>query len=276
MLADGLAEGGAPARVVGRDVMGAACCAEPAHAMRQARRGKPHLRITKAFTDPPQNLAFVHPQSVEPDDCMTPGHVLIERVQHPFDMNSRRAHRRQEHRRTGRSAHVALVARHNDAEIGADRSGDQPFAPVDDKLVAVAAGGCQQHRGVRSGTRSRFGHHEARADLPRRHRPQPLLFLALLGDFFDKVHVAFIRRETVERHRPERRIAGCLEYDRLASVIEPQSTPIAADMRAEETCLAPERDEFAPQILARPVRGLPPVGLERKDPISHKPLGTLL
>jgi hypothetical protein len=59
-------------------------------------------------------------------------------------------------------------------------------------------------------------------------------------------------------------------------MIEPQPTPIATDMRTEETCLAPERDEFAPQILARPVHGLPPVGLERKDPVSHKPRGTLL
>ena len=244
--------------------------------MRQARRGEPHLRIAKALADPAQNLAFVHPQSVEPDDCMTPGHVLVERVQHPFDMNPRRAHRRQEHRRAGGSARVALVARHDDAEIGADRAGDQPFAPVDDKLVAVAAGGRQQHRGVRSGAGSRFGHHKARADLPRRHRPQPLLLLALLGDFFEKVHVAFVGREAVERHRPERRVAGGLEHDRLAAVIEPEPAPIAPDMRAEETCLAPERDEFAPQILARPMRGLPRVALERKDPVSHKPLGTLL
>jgi hypothetical protein len=59
-------------------------------------------------------------------------------------------------------------------------------------------------------------------------------------------------------------------------VIEPQATPIAANMRAEETCLASERDQFPPQILARPMRGLPRVGLERKDSIPHKPLGKLL
>ena len=103
-----------------------------------------------------------------------------------------------------------------------------------------------------------------------------MLFLALLGDFLEKVHIAFIGREAVEGHRPERRVAGGLEYDRLAAVIEPEPTPIAADMRAEQTCLAPERDQFAPQILARPVRGLPRVGLEWNDPVSHKPFGTLL
>src|SRR6202040_1457292 len=87
---------------------------------------------------------------------------------------------------------------------------------------------------------------------------------------------AFVGREAVERHRPERRVASGLEDDRLAAVIEPQPAPIAADMRTEETGLAPERHQLAPQILARPMRGLPRVGLERKDPISHKPLGTLL
>ena len=41
--------------------MGAARGAEPAHAMRQARRGEPHLRVPKTLADPPQNLAFVDP-----------------------------------------------------------------------------------------------------------------------------------------------------------------------------------------------------------------------
>ena len=68
------------------------------------------------------------------------------------------------------------------------------------------------------------------------------------------MHVAFVGGEAVERNRPERRIAGRLEDDRLAAVIEPEPAPIAADMRAEEPRLAPERDELAPQLLGRPVR----------------------
>ena len=35
-------------------------------------------------------------------------------------------------------------------------------------------------------------------------------------------------------------------------------------------------DEFAPQLLARPVRGLSRVALKRKNPLPHKPLGALL
>jgi hypothetical protein len=47
-------------------------------------------------------------------------------------------------------------------------------------------------------------------------------------------------------------------------------------MRAEETCLPPERDELAPQILARTMRALPRIALERNDPVPHKSLGALL
>src|SRR5262249_17487274 len=90
MLADRFAERGAPTGITHGNVMGAPCGAEPAHAMRQARRRQADLRIAKALTDPPQYLALVHPQSVEADDRMTTGHVLIERVQYPFDMDPRR------------------------------------------------------------------------------------------------------------------------------------------------------------------------------------------
>ena len=61
VLAERLAEGGAPPRVIGGDVVGAAGRAEPAHAMRQARRGEPHLGIAEAFADPPEHLALDAP-----------------------------------------------------------------------------------------------------------------------------------------------------------------------------------------------------------------------
>ena len=93
---------------------------------------------------------------------------------------------------------------------------------------------------------------------------------------FEEVHVALVGGKAVERNRPERRVAGRLEDDRLAAVIEPEPAPIAPDMRAQEPRLAPERDELAPQLLARPVRGLPRVALERQDPVSHEALGALL
>ena len=165
---------------------------------------------------------------------MAARHVLVERVEHPLDMNAGRVHRRQKHRGAGRAAGVALVPRHDDGEAGADRAGDQPFLPVDDEIVAVAARRGHQHRRVGAGTRGGLGHHEARADPARGERPQPLFLLALLGDLLEEVHVAFVGGEAVERDRPQRRIAGRLENHGLAAVVEPEPAPFAADMRAKE------------------------------------------
>src|SRR6516162_2562717 len=187
-------------------------------------------------------------------------------------MNPVSAHRRQEHCRSGVTASVALVARHDDAELSADRPSDQPFAPVDDKLLTLASRGRQQHRRVGSRAGSRFGHHKARTDLTRRHWSQPLFFLALLGDFLEKMHVAFVGGEAIECNRPEGRVASRLEHDRLAAVIEPEPAPIAADMWAEETSLAAEGNKLAPQLFTGPMRSLSRVGLERTNLFSYKPL----
>jgi len=72
VLTNWLAEGRAPPRVIGRDVVGAARGAEPAHAMRQARRREPHLRIAETFTDPARTWLSCTRNPSEPDDCMTP------------------------------------------------------------------------------------------------------------------------------------------------------------------------------------------------------------
>ena len=58
VLAQRLAEGGAPPRVIGGDVVGAACYPEPAHAMGQACRGEPHLGIAKTGADLPQHCTL--------------------------------------------------------------------------------------------------------------------------------------------------------------------------------------------------------------------------
>jgi hypothetical protein len=47
-------------------------------------------------------------------------------------------------------------------------------------------------------------------------------------------------------------------------------------MRTEETRLATERNEFPPQLLRGPMRGLSRIGLKRKNPLSHKSLGVFL
>ena len=165
---------------------------------------------------------------------MPAGHVLVERVEHPLDVNAGRLHRGQKHRRPGRAPGVALVPRHDDAEPGADRTGDQPFMPSMTNALAVAPCRRRQHRRVGARTGGRLGHHKARAHGAGGQRPQPSLLLVVLGDLFEKVHVGFVRGETVERHRPQGRIAGRLEHHGLAAMVEPEPAPFRPDMRGQE------------------------------------------
>src|SRR5215471_14295846 len=191
-------------------------------------------------------------------------------------MNSRCIHRRQEHCRAGGAAVIAVVARHDDAEAGADRAGYQPFAAVDDKILAVPARGCQQHRRICPGAWRWLGHHEARADLARGKRSQPPLLLVFPGDGLEEVHIAFVGCEAIERDRPQRRVPGGFEHDRLAAMIETEPAPFAAGMWAEKPRLTPQRNKLAPQRLAQPVRSLPGVALIGQHFLAHEALGAFL
>jgi hypothetical protein len=206
VLAQGLTEGGAGAGVVGGDVVRAAGGAEPAHAMGETRRGEPRLGIAEPLADAAEDGGFRHPHAVEADDAVAAGHVLVERVEYAPDLDAWRVHRDEEHRRAGGAERVAVVLRHDDREPGADRAGDQPFLAVDDEVAGVsrAPRRRQEHRRVRARTRRRLGHHKARADVASGERAQILLFLGLVGDLFQEMHVGFVGGEAVHRDRAER------------------------------------------------------------------------
>jgi hypothetical protein len=91
--------------------------------MRQARRGEAYLGIAKAGADAPEHGTLGDPQPVEPDDRAAAGHEPVQSVEHPFDTDPRRVHRRQEHRGAGRSQCITVVLRHDDRERGADGVG---------------------------------------------------------------------------------------------------------------------------------------------------------
>src|SRR3954452_1482810 len=60
VLAERLAEGGAAAGVIGRDIVRAPRRAEPAHAMRQPRRSQSGLSITEPLPYPAKHRALRH------------------------------------------------------------------------------------------------------------------------------------------------------------------------------------------------------------------------
>jgi len=111
---------------------------------------------------------------------------------------------------------------------------------------------------------------------PSGERTQPLLLLALLGDRFEEVHVGLVGGEAVERDGSERRVPGRLEDDRLCPMIEPEATPLAANMWAEQSRLSPEPDQLAAQFLGRSVSALPLVVLIRQDLLPHETFGAEL
>lgn len=58
-------------------------------------------------------------------------------------------------------------------------------------------------------------------------------------------------------------------------MIEPEPAPFAADMWRQEPGLTPKRHQFAPQLRARAVRGLPRIVLIGNDLFAHQALGAL-
>ena len=85
MFADRAAERLPPPRVFDGDRVAAARRAEPAHAMGQARRPEPHLRIAKAFADLPQDAIATHANVVEFDLGVTAGRIAVHRLEDALD-----------------------------------------------------------------------------------------------------------------------------------------------------------------------------------------------
>ena len=153
-----LAERLAPARVLGGDVVRAPGLAEPAHAVREARRREPHLRVAEALADLAEHVGGGNAHVLELDHPVAAGEAAVERVHGTHDADALAVHVGEEHRRR-----AVLHARHDDRVGGALGAGDEPLRAVDDVVVAVAHGARLQHRRVGAGAGRRLGHREARA-----------------------------------------------------------------------------------------------------------------
>ena len=101
-------------------------------------------------------------------------------------------------------------------------------------------------------------------------------FCSVRRDRFQQMHVALVGREDVQRDRPEQRIAGLLEHDRLADIVQPEAAEFRRRMRRQQPRLAPKRHQFAAEFLGRPVRGLPRIALQRHDPVANEAARALL
>ncbi|MNK62037.1 hypothetical protein D3C87_812050 [compost metagenome] len=253
-----MAEGLAAAGVVGGELVHAARGAEPAHAVREARGRQPHLRVAKALADGAQHVGGRHAQAVEAHHAVAAGEAAVECVDLPFDHDLGLVHVGQEHGRR-----PVFHARHDDREARAGGAGDEPLAPGDHVVVAVAHGHGLHHRRVGAGAGRRLGHAEARAHVAVDERLQPARLLRRRGHHLHQVHVAFVGRVDVERHRTERRVARLLEHDGLVDMRQAQPTVFLRRMRREQAGAACARHQLVAQRLGGAVRILPGVGFER-------------
>ena len=239
--------------------------------MRQPRGRQPDLGVTKSFAGLAQNIRGRHAQVVEPHHRVTAGEGAVQAVHGADDLDAGLVHVGQEHGRV-----TVLALRHDDREGGAVGAGDEPFFAVDDVMIAVLARRGQHRRRIGAGARRGLGHAEAGAGRAGRQRTQPALLLFLGRHDLHQMHVAFVGREDMHRDRTEQRIAGFLEHDRLADMVQAEAAPFGADMRRQQARLAAERHQFLAELLGGAVMGLALVALQRNDFVADESACALL
>ncbi|MCY1217303.1 hypothetical protein D9M72_292090 [compost metagenome] len=116
----------------------------------------------------------------------------------------------------GLRALTVAGARHQDADPGPFRTGDELLASADHPFVAVPDRGGLEHRRVGTGPAffRRLGHEERGAGLAADQRCKEALLLCVRGDLAQQEHIPLVRRHGVDRDRPEGRQARALEHGR--------------------------------------------------------------
>ena len=104
-------------------------------------------------------------------------------------------------------AGIRLAHDDEDRAVGVHGPGDPPLAPIDDVVVAVAHDRRRDIGGIRRG-HVRLRHGERRADLAGEQRIQPAALLLIVAREDEHLHVARVRRGTVEGRGCERRAAA--------------------------------------------------------------------
>src|SRR2546422_1429687 len=99
MLPDGAAERLAAARIVGGDRLTADRRTEPAHAMGQARRPEPDLRVAEALADFPEDAILADAHIMEFDFGVAARRIAVHRIEQSLDRETGRIHVGEKHRR---------------------------------------------------------------------------------------------------------------------------------------------------------------------------------
>jgi len=226
-----------------------------------------------------EDMGVRHLQAIDQNLGMAAGHGAVERVDDALDLHRRMRQVHEEHR--GARGRALTGARHDDADLGADRSGDEHLAAMD---VPISAGAPvldrsgHQHRriGARTALRRRLRHEEGRALLAGHQGRQKALFLLRRSDPRQQEHVALVRRHGVDRHRPEWRKAGAFEHG--SGLALAQVVSIRQDVRRQDACRTRQASQLQHQIFRGPMGTAAWIRFVRDDGLADEgfdPLGDL-
>ena len=116
--------------------------AEPAHAVRQARRAEADLRVFETFAGRAEHLVGGYAKVLDLDLGMAAGHRTVDRIEHALDADRGIRQVDEEH------ARAVVRLRHDDADPGALGAGDERLASVDDPVIAVESTRGLHHRRI--------------------------------------------------------------------------------------------------------------------------------
>nr|ACN62976.1 acyl-CoA dehydrogenase domain protein [Diaphorobacter sp. PCA039] len=263
-----LAKGVALAGVCQRRVVRAACLAQPAHAVREARGRQAHLGVAKALAHLAQHIAGGHAQVVKAQHAVAACKAAVHGVHVALQHDAGLVHVGQEH-----GGRTVLHARHDDGVVRSFCAGDEPLAAVDHVVVAIPHGRGGQHGRIGPGAGRGLGHGEARAPVARHLAAQPALFLRGRGHLFHQVDVALVRRVNVERRGAQPGVARLFKHHGLGDMRQPQPAHVARGVGREQPGRPGTRHQLVAQRLIGAVVRLAPVVFQRNhlfgDELPH-------
>ena len=181
------------------------------------------LRDLKAAPLAQQNILHRHARVDEIDLRVAVRRMIVaEHGQLPQPLHSRGAHGHENHRLLAvvRGARIGLAHEDQDLAARVARAGSPPLAAVDHVVIAVAHDGGLNIRGIAGGD-IRLGHRKGGADAPLEQRLEPARLLRRRRIARQHLHVAGIRRRTIEGFRRQMRTSHDFAQGSVLQIREP-------------------------------------------------------
>ena len=168
--------------------------------MVNARRSQPDLRDFKTLAFPAEQVGGGHADIFKSQFADRRGVILAAHpAQRAHQTDTGRIHRHDDAGMPAGAVGFRIAHAHHDQKTAVRMrgAGDEPFAPVDDVVVAVAHHARGDIGCIRRGDVG-LGHAEGRTGFCLEQRPQPARLLFRRGAVLQRDHVGHVRRLAVE------------------------------------------------------------------------------